>query len=341
MKFPIFWCLVILTLNSCQPTKQQSSGPNTDEQVIAFGSCNKPEIDGAMWPAISKNNPDMFVWLGDIIYGDTHDMDILKQKYQELSDLPAYKDFASETPIIGVWDDHDYGINDGGKFFTKKEASKEVLMSFLDISEDSKMRKRPGAYSSTTLGSDNRFVKILLLDGRSFRDTLVHSTIEGRRYEANLNGDILGEAQWAWLESELTNSEAKVHIIGCGIQFIAEEHGWEKWANFPKARKRFFDLMAKTQAANVVLVSGDRHIAEISKIDVDGLDRPIYDLTSSGITHTWSTVRDEPNRYRVGDLIVKRNFGLVKVKWDKENNPSITLQVKGLENELYLKHELY
>ncbi|MEL6561079.1 MAG: alkaline phosphatase D family protein [Bacteroidota bacterium] len=344
MKLPIALYLTILTgiltLNSCQSKKQLFSSADTGVQVIAFGSCNKPGIDGAMWTAISKNNPDMFVWLGDIVYGDTHDMDILKQKYQELSDLPAYKDFADETPIIGVWDDHDYGINDGGKYYNQKEASKEVLLNFLQVSEDSKMRQRPGAYSSTVLGSNDRFIKILLLDGRSFRDTLVHSTIKGRRYEANPEGDILGEAQWAWLEKELTNSDAKVHIIGCGIQFIAEEHGWEKWANFPKARQRFFDLMAKTKAANIVLVSGDRHIAELSKIDVAGLNQPIYDLTSSGITHTWSTIWEEPNKHRVGDLIIKRNFGLVKVKWDQKNNPSITLEVRGLENELFLAKDL-
>ena len=336
----LYYLLCILTLNSCQEKKLTTSKTIDMEQVIAFGSCNKPEIDGAMWPEISKYNPDMFVWLGDIVYGDTHDMAVLKQKYQELSDLPAYRDFVGQTPVIGVWDDHDYGINDGGKFYSKKEASKEVLMDFLNISEDSQMRQRAGVYSSTNIGSDDRFIKILLLDGRSFRDTVVHSAIEGRRYEANPEGDILGEVQWTWLEEELTNSNAKVHIIGCGIQFIAEEHGWEKWANFPKARQRFFDLLSKTKAENIVLISGDRHIAEISKIDVDGLEKPVYDFTASGITHTWSEIRVEPNQYRVGDLIVERNFGLIKIQWDQKNNPSITLEVRGLENKLYLKQEL-
>lgn len=330
----------ITTLFGCQSKKPLQTSEVKDELVIAFGSCNKPEIDEKMWPAIEDNKPDIFVWLGDIVYGDTHDMGVLQAKYQKQSQMKAYQDFIKNTPVIGVWDDHDYGINDGGKGYSKKEESKELLLDFLKVSEDSKMRQRAGAYSSTIIGSDERFIKLLLLDGRSFRDTLVHSTVEGRRYEANPDGDILGEEQWNWLEKELTGSKAKVHIIGCGIQFIAEEHGWEKWANFPKARKRLFNLLEKSQANNIVLVSGDRHIAEISKIKLDKIDKPIYDLTASGLTHTWSEMWDEPNKYRVGDLIMKRNFGLIKVNWDQNDNPSITLEVRGLGNELFLGQKL-
>jgi alkaline phosphatase D len=46
---------------------------------------------------------------------------------------------------------------------------------------------------------------------------------------------MLGETQWKWLEDQLTASDADVHIIGGGIQFLPEEHRSEKWANFPAA----------------------------------------------------------------------------------------------------------
>ncbi|MEL7144907.1 MAG: alkaline phosphatase D family protein [Bacteroidota bacterium] len=340
MNSPLFLLLTATLLLCNLHLHAQQSAAEPNQQVIAFGSCNKPEIDGKMWPAIAANDPDLFIWLGDIIYGDTQDMRLLRSKYKEQSRQPDYKKFAKKTPVVGVWDDHDYGINDGGKFFAKKAESKEELLRFLGVSKEDEVRQHEGVYSASVMGTPNRLVKIILLDGRSFRDTVVHSSQEGRRYEANPDGDILGEAQWEWLEKELTNSPAAVHIIGCGIQFIAAQHGWEKWANFPKSRKRLFDLLAKTSPANPVLISGDRHIAEISSLPIEGWEKPIYDITASGLTHTWSKGGTEVNKHRVGDLIVRRNFGIVQITWDENNQPTINLEVRGLNNELFLQNEI-
>ncbi|MGB3467553.1 MAG: alkaline phosphatase D family protein [Cyclobacteriaceae bacterium] len=335
-----FLCILCIAY-SCKKTPASNETAEKTSLSIAFGSCNKPEIDGRMWQYIGQNNPDLFVWLGDIVYGDTHNMDTLRAKYNKLSQMPAYRQFADSTPIIGVWDDHDYGVNDAGKYYSKKEESKSILLDFLEVAKDAEVYQHAGVYSSEVMGSGDRKVKIILLDGRSFRDTLAHSDVAGRRYEANPEGDILGEAQWKWLENELTDSDAKVHIIGCGIQFIATAHGWEKWANFPKARKRLFDLLSEKQPASPVLISGDRHIAEIAKIEIDNYSKPVYELTASGLTHTWSEVKKEPNQYRTGKLIAKRNFGLIKVQWTENNDPQVTLEVRGLENELYESKTLW
>lgn len=324
----------------CQNKSAITQEVKTKSLTIAFGSCNKPEKDDSMWKAIGQNDPDLFIWLGDIIYGDTDDMEVLRGKYRKLEELPAYREFAANTPITGVWDDHDYGQNDAGKNYSHKEQSEEILLDFLKVDSTTEVRRHPGVYSSMTLGKAEQQVKVILLDGRYFRDSLVHSTAAGRRYEANPEGDMLGEQQWAWLEKELTDSQADVHIIGCGIQFIPEEHGWEKWANFPKARQRFFDLLSKTKVANPILISGDRHIAEVSKIALEGYQEPVYELTASGLTHTWSSVKEEANRYRVGQLIVQRNFGLINIEWSDGKNPDISLEVRGLGNELFQKNDL-
>ena len=34
---------------------------------------------------------------------------------------------------------------------------------------------------------------------------------------------------------------AKIRLVGSSIQFAAEFHGWETWANFPLERQRFID----------------------------------------------------------------------------------------------------
>lgn len=329
---------VCLFLFSC---KNQSSieSSSDDISVIAVGSCNKMSIDQSIWDNIELQLPDLFVWLGDIIYGDTDDMEVLRGKYNALKTHPEYVDFLSKTKVIGVWDDHDYGLNDGGKEFLMKKESRDVLLEFLDVPADDDIWKREGAYSSYELGSGSKKVKLILLDARYFRDELKDATNPDLRYEPNPVGDILGEEQWSWLEDELRNSDAEVHIIGNGIQVIPEDHGFEKWANLPLARNRLFDLIQEIKPRNTILLSGDRHISEISKIDLPDLDYPLYELTASGMTHTWREAWEEVNQHRIGDHVRARNYGLVKIDWSKEPL-EITFEIRGLENTLYKAEKL-
>lgn len=299
---------------------------------IAFGSCSHQDSAEQLWPAVIAQKPDLFVWLGDNIYGDTHNMDTLRLKYQKQKQHPAYQALLRAMPVIGTWDDHDYGVNDGGRFYPKKEHSKELMLDFLDVPAQAAVRKRKGVYQSHVFGEKGKQVKIILLDTRTFRDTLLAGA-GNNRYNPNPTGDVLGEEQWTWLEKEIKNSKADVHIIGTSIQFLAQEHGYEKWANFPAARQRMLKLLVDHQPKNLFFISGDRHIAEISKLAWPGLPYPLYDFTSSGLTHTWSGARDEPNALRVGQLIIQKNFGLIRINWEG-NLPLLEFEVRGAE-QLY------
>jgi alkaline phosphatase D len=326
--------LLLLTTGALFP-RCQPSNRNTDQPQlkIALGSCNRTDLPQVLWDPIVANDPDVFVWLGDIVYGDTHDMSALKSRYTKLSNEPGYQALVHQSDsVIGIWDDHDYGWNDAGKNYSKKDSSKIILANFLNIEAKDPIMSRNGIYSSHTFGSAPISTKIILLDARYFRDTLIHSSDPSKRYEANLSGDILGEPQWAWLEAELSNSSADIHLIGSGIQYLPEEHGWEKWANFPKSRSRFLDLLLEYQPKNAVLLSGDRHIAELSRMDLSE-SYSITELTSSGLTHTWSQMFDESNKYRVGDLIAQLNFGIITISPDK-----ILLEVRGEQDTLYKSH---
>ncbi|MBX7125444.1 MAG: alkaline phosphatase family protein [Cyclobacteriaceae bacterium] len=298
---------------------------------IAFGSCSQQQNE-QLWDAVLATQPDLWIWLGDNIYADTHDMKRMRQMYDQQKQHPGYQRLRATTAIIGTWDDHDYGVNDGGRNYSQKAASKEEMLRFLDIPATDPVRMHEGVYSAHTYGKGNQKVKVILLDTRTFRDTLVKGT-NGWRYGINPDGDVLGEAQWNWLEKELSHSDASVHIIGSSIQFIAEEHGWEKWSNFPAARSRMIALLQKTRPARAFILSGDRHIAEISQMPVDGLPHPLIDFTSSGLTHTWNDRFFEPNRYRAGKFMVARNFGLILINW-KDGKPRVELQAHGKDSVL-------
>jgi alkaline phosphatase D len=305
---------------------------------IAFGSCSNEELQEEMWTEIAGQQPELCILLGDNIYGDTQDMTWMRTQYDQQKNLPGYQALMKQCPIIGTWDDHDYGKNDGGKFYAKKKVSKEEFMRFLDIPADDPIRTHEGVYSSHTYGPKGKSVKVVLLDTRYFRDTTIRSSIPGHRYDPNPDGDILGETQWAWLEQELTKSKADIHIIGSSIQLISNDHFWEKWGNFPKARQRMLDLLVKCTPKNVFVLSGDRHIAEISKLEVPGLPKSLYDITSSGLTHTWNIKGDMPpdekNSARVGKLIIEKNYGMILIDWSGKN-PVVTFEIRGKNNAVW------
>ena len=87
---------------------------------------------------------------------------------------------------------------------------------------------------------------------------------------------ILGEDQ-CWLAEQLL-VPAELRILVSSIQVVAEDHGWEKWMNFPHERERLYKLIRDTEAEGVIILSGDRHLAELSMMDA-GVGYPIYDLT--------------------------------------------------------------
>lgn len=301
--------------------------------VITFGSCNKMTMPQTMWQHVAANNPNLWIWLGDIIYADTANMRALAAHYKSLKTNPEYKKLRAKAQIIGIYDDHDYGFNDACKYYPMKEGAKKCLLDFLDVPMKSPVRHRAGAYQSYTFGKPGERIKVIVMDLRWFRDSLVPDPSKERRYYPNMNGTVLGEEQWEWLENELRNSTADLNILCSSVQILADEHGHEKWGNFPNERKRLLKLIVATKPKNLLMLSGDRHMAEISKMQLDGLPYPLYDFTSSGLTHIRSGT-SEPNRLRVGDMVLKKNFGLLKIRWN-EDNPIVTMEVRGHQNELF------
>jgi alkaline phosphatase D len=323
----LFFCLAFVNAYSQKGTLTR----------IAFGSCSHQDREQVLWPDVVRQAPQLWIWMGDNIYADTEDMVVMKAKYEKQKKDPGYQQLLATCPVVGTWDDHDYGANDGGKEYTKKKESKERLLEFLDVPANHPVRKHEGVYAAYVYGKGKRKVKIILLDTRYFRDPLTPAPGKSR-YAASEQGDILGEEQWQWLENELKDSDAALHIIGSSIQFIPEEQEFEKWKNLNTSRNRMLSLLTRLKPRNTFFISGDRHIAELSKMEVEGLPYPLYDFTSSGLTHTWESGW-EANKHRVGDMIKALNFGMILIDWSG-TNPAVTLKVIGKGGETYLEHRI-
>lgn len=311
-KFGFLFSLFILVIGC----KSVSNTPNSNTGFsIAFGSCNKHDLENNLWDDILAEEPDVFIWGGDIVYADTDNPQKIQQYYDLQDAVPAYAELKRKVFITGTWDDHDYGINDGGVEFPAKKGSQQAFLNFLDVPENDPRREQKGVYSSQTLSKPNGSVKIINLDTRYFRTALTEDEREGRRYRPNTYGEgtILGDAQWDWLKNELENSEADFNLIVSSIQFLSDQHGWEKWGNHPHEIDKMKQLIKASKAKGVIILSGDRHISEFSKTKVDGLAFPLIDFTSSGLTNAYTGFKGEVNPYRTGEVVKVNSYGLLKI----------------------------
>ena len=67
-----------------------------------------------MWKAVYSNHPDVWIWLGDIVYADTYDATELAAEFKKLKTHEDYAQIAKESVVLGIYDDHDFGKNDCG-----------------------------------------------------------------------------------------------------------------------------------------------------------------------------------------------------------------------------------
>jgi alkaline phosphatase D len=304
---------------------------------IAFGSCAHQDKEQPILREVVAAGPEVFVYLGDNIYGDTEDMAVLRAKYEKLAGKAEFQDLRSKVAVTAIWDDHDYGANDAGREYRMKEESRQIFLDFWKVPKASPRRGRPGIYGSHRYREGDRVLQLILLDTRFFRDPLKRKTGPPWKNDYEPDPDpgksLLGEEQWKWLEEQL-GQPADVRIIATSIQFSHEYNGWESWTNLPAQRRKMTDVIRKTRANGVIFISGDVHWGEISRLPVEN-GYPLYDVTSSGLTEDWETV--EPNANRVGPVIRANNFGMIEIDWSKED-PELALGVYAIGGKEKNRH---
>ncbi|WP_417444291.1 alkaline phosphatase D family protein [Joostella sp.] len=331
--FVIVFLLVILC-NGCKTVKTTTYPLTGDDFVIAFGSCNKQDEDNLLWDDVLKNKPSVWIWGGDNIYSDTDNFREMRKDYEEQRYQDGYRELKKSVDVIGTWDDHDYGLNDGGAEWKMKAQAQELFLNFMDVPKNDPRRNQEGVYHAKTYHTNAGDVKVIVLDTRYFRSPLTKNLgDDGKRFMPNPKGEgtILGAEQWQWLTKELTNSTATFNIIVSSIQVLSNKHGFEAWGNFPAEVDKLFKLIKVSKAKRVLLLSGDRHISEFSEINISDLGYPLIDFTSSGLTHTYEAYSGEENPYRVGEVVNQKSFGLLKLNM---KNHHVKMQMIGDGNRV-------
>lgn len=314
--------------------------------LIGLGSCSDQNQPQPIWKTIKQANPQLFIMMGDNVYASKKDDKPIVDQYIKMNQIAEYKELREAIPFLAMWDDHDYGQNDGGGDNPEKDEARRVFLNYWSYLKFTMPKDQQGIYHSRMIGSNKRKVQIILLDTRWDRSPLVKNP----NYNPETNTEqppkiflpsedpkarILSEEQWKWLDQELAKP-ANLRLIVSSIQLIPNDHYFEKWGNFPKERERFFNLLKKRKAKNTVILSGDRHLASIAKEEVKGLGT-IYEVTASSLNKPSRNSTPEIDKSYTAPSFLKTNFGTLLIDWSKR---TLSAKIVDIDNKTQLEQDI-
>ncbi len=261
---------------------------------------------------IWKADPDFMIWGGDNVYlrqGEWNSKERTIYRYTHDRAIPEVQPLLASVAHYAIVDDHDVGPNDCDGNFWNKNETWEVFDYFWANPPSAKGMK--GAVTQFSWYDADFF----LLDNRYYRDA---NHLKTKKVKT-----ILGKEQLEWLKNALASSKARFKFIVMGGQFLNSARRFETYSNygFDKERLEIIDFIYEQGLKNVIFLTGDRHMSEISIFDPSNRNPVIYDLTCSPFTsgpntHAWKEI----NVFRVpGSLIMQRNFAKVEIKGKGED----------------------
>lgn len=316
--------------------------------TVALGSCtyiNETELDRpgkgygsnyTIFESINSKKPDIMIWGGDNIYLREADWDSktgILHRYTHSRSIKEMQPLLAKTQNFAIWDDHDFGPNDGDRSFYNKNLTLEAFKDFwANKSYGMNPEQNEGNYSTFNWGDAQFF----LLDDRFFKSPNDRNT--GTR-------TILGDTQLEWLIDALSSSSASFKIIYIGGQVITTAARFENYATYPEEKEKLLKEIENNKIKGVLFLSGDRHFTELSKLERNGT-YPLYDWTVSPLTSGVSnSYKEDKNTNQVeGSLFAVNNFGIISFSGDKANR-QMKLSLfdkdgKELWNKVILKKEL-
>ena len=312
MKIIHFLFLFVLSVNSYS---------NQEILTLGFGSCLHQDRSMAILKTIEKKELDLFMFIGDNVYGDQEDGELdklirtYKQQYNNL------ENFLKNVSTEFIWDDHDFGINDGGSNYRYKDRAKELFLETWKIPSNDPRRLRDGLYFDKMIKKNGLKVHLIFLDNRFFKSEWKLTdefNKEGKeRYVKDFDPQktLLGKKQWQWLKDKL-NEDSDIKIILSSLQILSLGHGWESWDKLPLERERLFNLIDESDVSNLFILSGDRHRGGFYRFKTND-NNDIFEFTSSSLNLPIPFNTEEKGPLRIGSTYRKANFGVVRIFEDK------------------------
>ena len=316
--------------------------------TVAFGSCNyinEESVDRPgkgygsgyeIYESIHAKNPNIMLWGGDNVYLREADWDSktgIYHRYTHSRSIKELQPLLASTQNFAIWDDHDFGPNDGDRSFYFKYETQNAFKNFwANKTYGTDANQKEGIYSTFNWGDAQFF----LLDDRFFKSP--NDRLTGEK-------TIIGSTQFEWLIDALSSSKATFKLIVIGGQVLNPSARFENYENYPKEKEKLLSEIEANKIKGVLFLTGDRHFSELSKLNRENT-YPLYDWTVSPLTSgVGNSYKDDVNKNRVeGSLFAQNNFGILSFSGNKANRQlKLTLfdvQGKELWNKVITKKEL-
>ena len=310
------------------------------DYTITFSSCLSQIGDTTLWNTIAREKSQLFLFTGDTIYADTLDLAVKRAAFARLNADRNYRNFKKNTRVLAVWDDHDYGYNDaGGSYRVKKQMQKIFLDAFAEPANSAR-RRQEGIYTAETLNLNGSVVQIIVLDVRYFRSDWSYGpkvppfsrTYSEDNREAST---VLGQTQWQWFTAQVGQA-ADLRILVSSMPVLSDDYLGERWGAFPRERARLYREMAAAKTGKWLIVTGDRHFAQILETK-NVLPYTLTELTASGMNTVWEDGSQFPDRMRVGATIADYNYGTLRID---SKSRSLTYSLHGSDGRELLAGQL-
>jgi alkaline phosphatase D len=188
-----------------------------------------------------------------------------RRRYAHYRRDPDLQDAHRQHPFVAVWDDHEFADNAhpagagnhqpvDGDWQARKRAAMQAYAEWMPIREqmDGKIYRR------LRFGS---LADLIMLDTRiEGRDPQVPGPSSPDR--TNAMRQLLGAQQELWLRMQLMDAGARWKLLGQQVMLAAvldQFPNVDQWDGYPAARRRVFDMLAESNARDVVVLTGDVH----------------------------------------------------------------------------------
>lgn len=307
---------------------------NTDSlQNISFlaGSCAfistgfngiiKPFNSLSIFKKMKNDSSDMMLWLGDNLYYVLQPFNYKSQLKRNIKTRLNKKlnELLASKQNYAIWDDHDYGHNNSDGSFKFKNTSLNVFQQF---------------WPNPTNDSLNYY---------TYKKADVQFFMLDDRYNNEQEKTVLGNRQLDWLKKELAASNANFKFICIGMQAINPMSTKECFYKTNTEYKTLLEYIQQQQINGIIFLSGDRHHAELLKVQENGM-YPLYDFTTSPLTMYPIKIgkknKEFKNPYRIDHTYYPNyNFGKISVTGDFKDRKCL-LELKNKQGNVIWRYEI-
>ncbi len=228
-----------------------------------------------IWQKVEQEKPDFIIYMGDSVYADTATGSLFKtpskpevayERYIKTIRTIRLYNQKNLVPIFNIWDDHDFGWNNGDARHPYREYMQKMFRLFFPQKAGFELSMGPGVSFAETLGD----VRYIFTDERSFRS-----------YDQATN-QLFGEEQKTWILSQLMWAEGPVVLI-CGSQFFGFHRSSDSISESHPNDFLWLMKVLETFPHPVFFMDGDVHYSRLEKISKNYVGYETYQLTSSAI----------------------------------------------------------